>query len=97
MARAPLRRNCGHALMGSVPSQAPWHDGIVSRACGEGKGVAPEKIGERSANGKLTGIMITAESFPDCGDTLHVMAGLVPRLSGSILMDKVHDVDSSAF
>ena len=25
-----------------------------------------------------------------------VMAGLVPRLSGSILMDKVHGIDSSA-
>ena len=26
-----------------------------------------------------------------------VMAGLVPRLSGSILMDRVHGMDSSAF
>jgi len=25
------------------------------------------------------------------------MPGLVPRLSGSILMDRVHDVDSSVF
>jgi hypothetical protein len=28
---------------------------------------------------------------------LRVMPGLVPRLSGSILVDMVHDVDSSVF
>jgi hypothetical protein len=32
-----------------------------------------------------------------CGRKRGVMPGLDPRLSGSIFMDRVHDVDSSVF